>query len=93
MSWRQKFFLSLVLVILFNLFLMMIFGDKGLVELGHMKRERGVIIEKNIKIEAENLDLYRKINRLKTDATYIERVAREELGMIGQSEVVVNMGQ
>jgi cell division protein FtsB len=89
-SW-QKFFLSLVLVILFNLFLLMVFGDKGLVELSHMKSERGLLLRRNMKIEEENLNLYRKIHRLKNDPVYIEKIAREELGMVGQGEVVVNI--
>jgi len=54
-----------------------------------LKQEEQSWINQNKKIEAENLKLYRKIERLKHDPEYIENVARQELGMAGKDEIII----
>lgn len=54
-----------------------------------MKQEEQALIEENRKIEAENLKLYREVERLKHDPAYIENVARQELGMTGKDEIII----
>ncbi|MBI3798958.1 MAG: septum formation initiator family protein, partial [Deltaproteobacteria bacterium] len=36
----------------------------------------------------ENADLHERINRLKADDEFLEKVAREELGFVGKGEIV-----
>ena len=72
MTNKQKILLSLAILILFNLFLVIVFGDKGLVDYHLLKKERDRLIEKNNSLAKENLHLYREIDRLKTDLKYIE---------------------
>jgi len=85
----QKVILSLVILVLFNLFLVIIFGENGLVDYHLLKNERNRLIEKNEDLGRENLSLYREIDRLKNDLKYVENVARQELGMIGKNEVII----
>ena len=47
----------------------------------------------NARLEKENIALYRTINRLKDDPTYIEHIARKELLMIGNDEIVFKFQQ
>ena len=54
-----------------------------------LKQEELAWINENKKIEAENLKLYHKIERLKHDPEYIENVARQELGMTGKDEIII----
>jgi len=42
----------------------------------------------NVKIAKENEELAREVALLKTDLTYIERVARNELGMVRKGDIV-----
>jgi cell division protein FtsB len=81
--------LSLVTLVLLNILLVIVFGDRGLVEVGHLKGERDQLLEDNHDLKEKNLALRREIERLKTDPAYIEHVARQELGMIGRDEVIV----
>jgi cell division protein FtsB len=37
------------------------------------------------------LQLYHEIERLKKDPAYIEAIARQELGLVGKNEIVINM--
>jgi cell division protein FtsB len=39
-------------------------------------------------IEQENQDLWRNIERLHSDMGYIEKIAREELGLVRPGELV-----
>ena len=89
MSYGQKILLSLVALVLLNILLVIIFGDRGLVEVNRLKEERSRLLRDNRDLKAKNLSLHREIERLKTDSEYIEHVARQELGMIGRDEVIV----
>ena len=88
MSLKQKILLSIIILVLFSLLLVILFGDKGFVDFHLLKKERNGLIEKNAKLTRENLALYREINRLKNDSKYIENVARQELGLVGKEDVI-----
>jgi len=90
-SLKQKILLSLSILILFSLFLFIIFGDNGIVDLNLLKKERHRLIEKNAKITMDNLSLYRESDRLEHDPRYIEDVVRRELGLIGKDEVIFKL--
>lgn len=70
------------------LFFITIFGERGLIRLYKLSRERDSILEYKKKIETENASLRNEIDLLKNDDKYIEVVARKELGMIGKNELV-----
>lgn len=89
MSNGQKILLSLVALVLFNILLVVIFGDRGLVEVNRLQGEKYRLLRDNLELTEKNLSLRREIERLKTDPVYIEHVARQELGMIGRDEVIV----
>lgn len=83
--------LTIAGMVLFVLLLLILFGDKGLADLNMLKKDRDRIVEKNRLLMRENLSLYRSIKRLKTDPTYIENIAREELGVVGENELIIKM--
>ena len=83
----------MVILILFSLFLLIIFGDNGLVDFVLIKSEKNSLIEKNEKLSRENLNMYREIDRLKNDPKFVESVVRQELGVIGKDEVIFKTGK
>lgn len=89
MNKKQKVALAAVILLLFNLFLVVIFGENGWVDYRRVRRERERMIGVNDEINRENLALYREIDRLKNDLEYLENVARQELGMIGKNEMII----
>ncbi|HPA14388.1 MAG TPA: septum formation initiator family protein [Desulfobacterales bacterium] len=93
MSKRQKVVLSFLIPALFLLLLQIIYGDKGLVDLNHLKKENDCMAEKNEEIHRQNLSLYREIERLEHDPEFIESVARYELGMIGKDELIFKVNK
>ena len=76
---------ALLLVLLLGFAL---FGDKGvlrLVKAYHQKQELQAQVEQ---LQQENRRLQQEIEALKNDPQTIERLARQELGMVREDEIV-----
>jgi len=89
MSDRQKILLTIVILVLFSLLLFIMFSDSGLADLFKLKSEKDRLLQENARLKRENLIMYRTIDRLKNDPEYIESIARKELGMIQEGEVIL----
>ena len=84
----RKTILTTVLVCMCGLLVLIVFGDNGLVELSRLRSNRQALIEVNKRLTQENMQLYRTIDRLQNDLSYIENVARQELGMSRPDELI-----
>ncbi len=89
MSTRQKIMVTLAVMVLINFVLIVVFGEKGLVDLVSIKRDRKSAIEHNEALVKKNISLYHKIDRLKHDPVYIENVARKQLGLVGKNDLIL----
>jgi cell division protein FtsB len=83
---RSIFFMILILSLILGL--LTLFGDKGILHLLRLRKEMSRIQEDNRKIEAENRKLREEVKRLQNEKRYIEEVARKELGMVKEGEVI-----
>lgn len=84
---KKKYFISLSLFVAI-VGLLTIFGDRGLIRVYKLSKERDSIKNYNEKIKAENTAMKEEMELLKTDDKYIELIARKELGMVGRNELV-----
>ena len=89
MNRRQNIFLSIAALALASLLFFIIFGEHGLIDLNTLKSERDQLAEKSEQLTLKNLSLSVEIDRLKHDPKYIENVARQELGMVGEDELIL----
>jgi cell division protein FtsB len=89
MNLRRKIIVAGAVIALFNLMLLIVFGDNGLVEMHRLREKEQTMVQQNETLASENVSLYRTIGRLKNDLAFIESVARNELGMIGKDDVIV----
>ena len=89
MSNKQKILLSIAAFVLFGLFFFIIVSEQGLVDLIWLKKERDKLVEKNEQLTRENHSISIQIERLKNDPAYIENIARQELGMIAEDEIIL----
>lgn len=83
-----------VVVITSGLFLLgmmalTIWGDRGLLAMWRTQHELERMARDIEVIEQENSRLGREVQRLQTDLSYIEKIAREELGMTRPGEIVL----
>lgn len=70
------------------LFAWLTFGPHGLLDLSKMQNEKeqlGVLIQE---LKEKNKELIAEIRRLKGDPRYLESVARKELGLVKENEII-----
>ena len=89
MTRTQGIFLSITVVLLVALLFFIIFGEHGFIDLNILRKEKDQLAEKNEQLSHENLSLSVEIDRLKHDPRYIENIARQELGMIAEDELIL----
>ena len=70
------------------LFFLIFFGDNGVVELLRKRDHLTQLSSANEQLVKDNLQLYRRVDRLHNDPAYIEAVARRELGMVRPDELI-----
>jgi cell division protein FtsB len=63
-------------------------GDYGLLKIWSQRKEIGDLERETHRLQAEQMDLKQECKQLKTDSLYIEKKAREELGMVREDERV-----
>lgn len=91
MGLDKKDFLKLSLLTLFVVCLVVVwlaFGERGFIHLYRMEKERQAYLEKIRKLEEANRKLLEQIGRLREDEEYIESVARRELGLVKENELI-----
>lgn len=91
MTRKQNILLSISAFLLLALFLFILVSEHGLADLKFLKTERDRLVEENQKLTGANQAISVEIDRLKHDPDYIESIARQELGMIGEDEIVIKL--
>ena len=65
-----------------------LFGDRGIVHMLKLSGQKTVLSQKLVDFETQNEELRVEIAALRSDRRYIERIARTELGMVRDDELV-----
>lgn len=90
---KNKYILYSVILCLMAvlLFIWLSVGENGLIDLFTMRAEKKQAIAVLKDLNAKNRFLASEIRRLKTDPEYFESVARKELGLVGEDEIIYRM--
>ena len=84
--------LTLVLILssLFLLAMMAftVWGDRGLLAMWRTQHELDRLVREIEIVEQKNATVSREAQRLRSDLKYIEKIAREELGLVRPGEIV-----
>lgn len=86
-STTRKFWV-LILVFLAALITFTVFGGRGLWQIYLLKVERDRILASNALLNEENRKLAEQIARLRNDKKEIEKIVREELGLVRKGEII-----
>jgi len=83
------------LLMLAALFLLMddVFGAHGFVAMRRMEKEIGAARQEIERLNAENRDLGEQVKALRSDPQLIEKIARDELGLVRPGEVIIRIPQ
>lgn len=87
---RKKRPYGRLLLILGFLFVCYVYlgGDYGLLKIWSQRKEIDGLEQEIHRLQAEQMDLKQECQQLKTDSLYVEKKAREELGMVREGEKV-----
>jgi cell division protein FtsB len=66
----------------------LVWSDDGLPKLNRLRAEREALHDKASRLEQEIRQLQAEVDKVKTDPTYVEQAARDQLGLVRQTEVV-----
>ena len=69
------------------------FGERGFIHLYRMEKERQAYLAKIRRLEKQNQQLLEQINQLHTDKEYLESVARRELGLVKDNEIIYKINR
>ena len=79
-------YLTGALILLLSL--VTVIGERGALHLWRLRGEKARLDEQNYRLQKENESLRRRVQRLRTDDHYLEKVAREELNLVRPGEIV-----
>ena len=65
-----------------------VFDHRGLARVDRLRQELLTLEEENRAIQRENDAFRQQIHAFHSDPGYIEKVARDELGMVGPDEII-----
>jgi cell division protein FtsB len=85
---RKALSLALFLILVASL-LNFFFGDRGVLGLVQARRELRELDQEIAALNAENQRLLEEIRALKTNPASVEKLAREELGLLKPNEIVL----
>ncbi len=85
-SQRLVLYISCALLVTLSLFTAL--GERGLLHLWRLWGEQKKLDETNFLLQKENETLRERIYRLRHDDQYLEKVAREDLGLVRPGEII-----
>ena len=71
----------------------LVLDEQGLPRYRHLSAELSELRDSNEELVREIADLKSEIEALRADPAYIERIARDELGMVRSEEIVFQFGR
>ncbi len=84
----QKKYLILLAVFASTMLLLAVFGGRGLMQIYHLKEERAKIEVTNTHLMEENQKLSELVGRMRRNKEEVEKIAREDLGLVKKGELV-----
>jgi cell division protein FtsB len=92
-SWRKKLLVLAVVLVAGYLLVSFIFGEMGLMKYYRMKAQYTALNEEIAVLKRDNAKLRKHVHALKNDTAYVERIARDKLGLARPGEIVYYYGE
>jgi cell division protein FtsB len=90
-----KKWLAIASGVLLGIYLLVsfIFGEMGVVKYYRMRLHYGAVNEEIAALRQANVQVSQEVHSLKSDAAYLERIARDKLGLARPGEIVYYYGE
>lgn len=66
-----------------------VFGEVGIIRALDLRAKEKQLIAENAKLREQNEQLRQEVENLRSNPSYIEEIARRELGLMGKKEIVI----
>lgn len=90
--WFKRVAIAFLLALALGYVPHQVYGRTGLAHLYELRRTRNELRKRNETLRADNARLREQTEALKHDPRALERVARDELGLVKQGETVYELG-
>jgi cell division protein FtsB len=87
-SSKNKWYFLIWPFLLLASLLLIIWSPNGVLHLRQLQVEHQELLKKNNSLEKKNQHLYEEISRLQDDPAAIESLARQELGLVKDGELI-----
>ena len=84
---QKRLVLTPLAIVAFILFFT-VFGERGLLRINHLHRDRDEMQQHLLELKGENERLKREIAALQSDRRYLESIARRDFGLVRSNEVI-----
>ena len=88
----RRWLLYVFSALLATLSVFTVFGERGVLHLWRLWDEKTKLEERNFVLHNENESLRERIDRIRHDDAYLEKIAREELGLVRPGEIIYRFG-
>ena len=85
---KKKGLLFLLIGLILLAWYFSLFGERGVLKIVQLRLERNRIRSEVNQMQEENKGLQEEIRRLREDPEYLESVARRDLGLIKENEIL-----
>ena len=85
--WKSLLIAAGVVLVLYFL-VTRVLGEMGVVKYYRMKAQYSSLTKEIAKLKQDNVRLRKDVDSLKNDPAYLERVARDKLGLVRPGEIV-----
>lgn len=92
LSFSLRYRIALFVLVL-GMVLLGIFGRNGFLSLYRLKDQHQGLLMENETLVKSNQSLRQQIHLLKEDRSYIEQIAREEMGLVKKDEILLRFGK
>lgn len=92
-SRRKKLLIGAGVLLVLYLVASFIFGEMGLVKYFRMQAQYTALTKEIALLKRDNAKLRKNVYALKNDSAYVERIARDKLGLARPGEIVYYYGE
>lgn len=88
---EKKVIQGLILLSILVVAILSLFGDKGLLQYYQLKQQQSRLEQEIETLRQERKEWINKVHALKNNRKYMETVARQELGMVHNTEIMIQL--
>jgi cell division protein FtsB len=90
---RKKLLIAAGVLLVLYLLVSRVLGEMGVVKYYRMKAQYNALTEEISRLKQDNVKLTKDVRALRSDPAYVERIARDKLGLARPGEIVYYYGE